>query len=136
MDNLDNSGTQIAVHVPATPKLMLNPKMEVCSHCAASLIAMEIPVCDREAYIPMGQTDDGQFLFFSKVVGHSSMLFDRILAYECPFCNNIDVIPGMEKMWAEDQAYWESQRERDKGRLDDQGKPFCPFPLVSADCVL
>lgn len=83
--------------IPVTqPKLMLNSESITCPHCACSLVDIEIPVENRKYY--------GNKTHFSRVIGMSSLWFDRMLAYKCPDCDNVDVIPGLEDMWRKDQA--------------------------------
>jgi hypothetical protein len=84
--------------------MKLNSRAQTCPHCDTSLVARKIPQQDRHLYLPPGVEDDGRFLFYSRVVGMSSLWFDRILAYKCPFCEAIDVVPGCESMWAQDLA--------------------------------
>lgn len=104
------------------PTLLLNGQQLNCPHCTHSLVAQEIPVERRHNYLGMEQDpdtgrmrcrkDDGRFLFYSHVIGVSSMLFDSLLAYTCPFCNTTDVIPGMEAKWDADQL-WNEARDRE-----------------------
>jgi hypothetical protein len=98
-------------------KPLLNTQSQECPHCRASMIAQEIPADRRHNYLPMVKDpvsgryvdgpDDGRFMFYSHVIGRSSILHDRTLAYTCPFCDVTDVIPGLEAMWAE-LMVWET----------------------------
>lgn len=92
-------------------KPMLTHDSQSCPHCTASLVAQEIPKESRHNYLGLEwdeptkrfipREDDGRFLFYSHLIGISSMWHDRTLALQCPFCNTIDVIPGLEDLWAE-----------------------------------
>lgn len=84
-----------------------------CPHCHESLVGPEIKQENRHCYIgfekdpdggrwPVPKKDDGRPMFYSNIIGMSSMLFDRILAYKCPHCGALDVISGMEGEWQEE----------------------------------
>jgi hypothetical protein len=100
-----------------------------CPHCNANLIQSEIPQADRHNYLPMVKdettgrfvdgSDDGRKLYFYRIIGMSSMLFDRVLAWSCPDCKVTDVIPGMEAKWAEEQAYWAERGAAAARRMQD-----------------
>jgi hypothetical protein len=83
----------------------LHGNSEVCPHCMADLVHSVIPEADRHYYMPLDMPDDGRRLVFLRVIGMSSLLFDRILAWRCPDCAVTDVIPGYEAKWAKEQAY-------------------------------
>lgn len=83
------------------PKGMLHLHSQTCPHCNANLVAQEITGSSRHLYLPLDTPDDGRFLFYSHLIGISSIWHDRILAYTCPFCDETDVIPGLEAYWAE-----------------------------------
>lgn len=87
-------------------KQMLNGTQETCPHCEESLIKCEIPDADRHHFIAEGEEDNGEPIYFFHTIAVSSLIFDRILAWKCPFCETIDVIPGMEEKWNEDVRYW------------------------------
>jgi len=88
----------------ALPCDRLHKKSIECPHCKASLVAQEIPAERRAGHIPPGVVDDGRPMFYTHLLMQSSMLYDRILAYTCPFCEVTDVIPGCEEMWDVEMA--------------------------------
>jgi hypothetical protein len=61
------------------PKPLMNLESQKCPHCEVSLIAPEIPLIRISSRFDEATT----------------------LAWECPFCHEADVIPGMEARWAE-----------------------------------
>jgi hypothetical protein len=128
--------TELAVVTPAAPITLpaptkvvglLNADMQECPHCHHTLVAQEIPADRRHLHLgftPHGKPkeDDGRYMFYSHVVAQSSMVFDRTLAYTCPFCDTTDVIPGCEQMWLEDQAFWEARRIKEEPTKEDAAK--------------
>lgn len=128
-----------------TPKLLLTMESQACPHCKTSLIAQVIPQGSRHLYLgfeyqmgengkltPVPKQDDGRFMFYSHVIGMSSMLFDRTLAFTCPFCKTTDIIPGLEEAWVEEQAYWAEHVEVEllgKSEAD----PYAPAPGLLPD---
>jgi hypothetical protein len=88
--------------------LYQNPK--TCPHCGTNLVASQIPAANRKYYLPQGTPDDGRELLYYRTIGISSVIFDRILAYTCPDCKAIDVIPGCESMFEADRAHWQASK--------------------------
>lgn len=83
-----------------------------CPHCGKSLIGKEILQENRHCYIGfekdetgkfVPKKDDGRPMFYSNIIGMNSLMFDRILAYKCPYCCVEDVIPGLENLWREER---------------------------------
>jgi hypothetical protein len=99
----------------STEQPRLHVQSQRCPHCDESLIAQEIPKEYRECYLGFDsdgvdehgrrkykpKPDDGRFLFYSHLICVSSLWHDRILAYQCPFCDKVDVILGLERQWDE-----------------------------------
>jgi predicted RNA-binding Zn-ribbon protein involved in translation (DUF1610 family) len=104
--------------ISVIPKPLLCLDSKECPHCGFNLVAQEIPAESRHLYIPMEKNrltgryengkDDGRKMHFSHVIAVSSLVFDRTLAYSCPECKEVDVIPGCEAMMQADQDYWEA----------------------------
>lgn len=84
----------------------LHEDSEVCPHCGLSLVDQPIPEDLREFY--------GGRKFFSSLMMQLSLLFDRVLAFSCPYCKTIDVIPGREGMWHEEIAHWARLNQADQ----------------------
>lgn len=94
---------------------ILHHDAKYCPHCYKSLVGPEILKENRHCYLGfekdketgkyVPKKDDGRPLFYSNIIGMSSMCFDRILAYQCPHCHEIDVIPGMEKQWEQETEF-------------------------------
>jgi len=80
-------------------------KPKACPHCGTNLVASEIPAENRHFYLPQGTPDDGRELLYYRTIGISSALFDRTLAYTCPDCKAIDIIPGCEAMFQADREH-------------------------------
>lgn len=116
-----DTGTVLPVNGPKVTRLFQG--LAACPHCNANLIHSEIPAADRHYYLGMENTeipgkfqlkrDDGRKMYFYRIIGQSSLLFDRVLAWTCPDCKVTDVIPGMEAKWAEEQAYWAKREKLD-----------------------
>jgi hypothetical protein len=108
------------------PSLALDS--EVCPHCEESLVGREIPAKSRTP--------------LDNWIIHTSTSRSIPIAVQCPLCDSIDVLPGMEDLWREEIArragvglaelddldiltfdcdgcpifYSADQRDRDKGR--------------------
>lgn len=90
----------------------LHHNCETCPHCSANLIASEIPKEHRPHYLGyhkdpktgkyVENEDHGRPMYYYRMIGLSSWKYDRTLAYQCPDCKAIDVIPGCERMYEDD----------------------------------
>ena len=90
----------------------LYQRPKVCPHCGTNLVASEIPAEHRHFYLPQGTPDDGRELLYYRTIGISSVKFDRTLAYTCPDCKAVDVIPGCESMFEADREYWQNLEDK------------------------
>jgi hypothetical protein len=115
--------TALPVNGPKVTRLFQG--LAACPHCNANLIASEIPAESRRYYMTPGKEHDRP-LYFYRLIGQSSMLFDRVLAWTCPDCKVTDVIPGCEEMWEKDQAYWAEYEAR-------QAHQYRPMPDQQAE---
>lgn len=128
----------------------LTGKSEVCPHCAADLVAGLITDPKTRQYylpIPTGHKfgtlipDDGRRLVYLKVIGQSSLLYDKVLAWTCPECGTTDIIPGYEEEYAREQEFlktFEEDRARmafDRDNPGDASTAQCHRDGITCGCL-
>ena len=85
-------------------KPLMNLGTPRCPHCLANLIAQEVPEEKRHLHLVSTQQErrrpsgNRPFLFYTHLLAIAST-DGSPMAWECPFCHEIDVVPGMEFEW-------------------------------------
>jgi hypothetical protein len=102
----------IAEIVQALPRVLLMPKplmnleSQQCPHCEVNLRVPEIPLIRISSRFDEATT----------------------LAWECPFCHEADVIPGMEAKWAEFVKHYEEIWEQCNASKDHEREVYARGP--------